>query len=48
MRFILLFSIIIGFETFLYGGEQTSDINEALHLSMEKNIPILIDFMTDW
>jgi len=48
MRFILLLILIICFETHLYGGEQTSKIDEAIQLSKNLNKPILVDFMTDW
>ena len=48
MRFGLLLLTVIGFVILVYGGEQTSNINEAKQLSLEHNKPILIDFMTDW
>ncbi len=48
MRFIFLLSMIIIFVIHLYGGEQTSNIEEAKQLSGKLGKPILIDFMTDW
>lgn len=48
MRFSLILLFIFSLAISLIGGEQTSDINKAKHLSAKLNIPILIDFMTDW
>ena len=48
MRFSLLLIITFTFVISLFGGEQTSDINEAKKISTELGKPILIDFMTDW
>ena len=48
MRLILLLFIVFASVIHLYGGELTSNIDEAKKLSLEHNKPILIDFMTDW